>query len=186
MDGYVDISGIWLETERLILRPWKKEDLDDLYEYASVNGVGERAGWSHHESKSESEAILNRFIEGRKTFALVHKEHQKVIGSLGLESVKDHEKDDLKHLQGKELGYVLSKDYWNQGLMSEAVGRVIEWCFDELKLDYLLCGNFVENKASWRVQEKNGFQPYHMIEYCTSSWGMKLSQMNVLRRGERK
>lgn len=44
MDAYIDISGICLETERLILRPWTKEDLDDFYEYASVDGVGEMAG----------------------------------------------------------------------------------------------------------------------------------------------
>ena len=186
MDAYIDISSICLETERLILRPWTKEDLDDFYEYASVDGVGEMAGWSHHETKSESEAILKRFIEGKKTFALVLKRNQKVIGSLGLESVQNHEKDDLKPLYGREIGYVLSKDYWNQGLMSEAVKEVIRWCFDDLKLDYLLCGNFVDNIASACVQKKNGFVPYRTIEYFTSSQEMKISQMNVLFKGERK
>lgn len=38
------INGKVLETERLILRPFKLEDLDDFYEYASVPDVGERAG----------------------------------------------------------------------------------------------------------------------------------------------
>ena len=49
MNAAVDISNVILETERLILRPWKLEDLEDFYEYASVDGVGEMAGWPHHE-----------------------------------------------------------------------------------------------------------------------------------------
>lgn len=40
MDAVVDISRTTLETERLILRPWRQRDLEDFYEYASVDGVG--------------------------------------------------------------------------------------------------------------------------------------------------
>ena len=40
-----DITGITIRTGRLLLRPWQAEDLDDLYEYASVDGVGQMAGW---------------------------------------------------------------------------------------------------------------------------------------------
>ena len=38
----------FLETPRLLLRHWQAEDLEDLYTYASVEGVGEMAGWPHH------------------------------------------------------------------------------------------------------------------------------------------
>ena len=79
MNANVDLTHVVLETERLILRSWKYSDLDDFFEYASVEGVGERAGWSHHESRSESQAILKRFMEGKKTFAIVLKENQKTI-----------------------------------------------------------------------------------------------------------
>ena len=41
MNIKVDITNIILKTERLVLRPWKNEDLDDFYEYASVDGVGQ-------------------------------------------------------------------------------------------------------------------------------------------------
>ena len=44
MNIKVDITNIILKTERLVLRPWKNEDLDDFYEYASVDGVGQMAG----------------------------------------------------------------------------------------------------------------------------------------------
>ena len=81
----VDVTDIRIETDRLILRQWRDTDLQDLYEYASVPGVGEMAGWRHHESVEESRQILDMFIRHKKTFALELKETGKVIGSLGLE-----------------------------------------------------------------------------------------------------
>ena len=51
MNVEIDISNVKLETERLILRAWEITDLDNFFEYASVNGVGEKAGWEHHKSK---------------------------------------------------------------------------------------------------------------------------------------
>ena len=50
MNANFKINGIVIQTDRLILRPFKQEDLKDFFEYASVEGVGEMAGWRHHES----------------------------------------------------------------------------------------------------------------------------------------
>ena len=58
MDAVFDITNVFLETPRLFLREWKESDLDDLYEYASVSGIGENAGFSHHKNKEESSKIL--------------------------------------------------------------------------------------------------------------------------------
>lgn len=160
----VDISGIRLETDRLILRPWEQADLQDFYEYASVPGVGEMAGWQHHESLQKSQQILNLFIEGKKTFALVYKENGKVIGSLGLEERED---DEYEHLYGREIGYVLSKDYWGRGLMCEAVKAVMAYCFSQLNYDILTCGHFIHNHQSQRVIEKSGFRFLKEIQYET-------------------
>ena len=51
------ITSQTLETERLILRAWRADDLEDFYAYASEPGVGERAGWKHHETREESRRI---------------------------------------------------------------------------------------------------------------------------------
>lgn len=85
MNAKFDITGIRLESKRLILREWELSDLDDFFEYCSVPGVGEMAGWFHHENKDKSLEILNMFINEKKTFAIVNKENNKVIGSLGIE-----------------------------------------------------------------------------------------------------
>ena len=70
MIASVDVTDIRIETQRLILRPWQESDLQDFYEYASVPGVGEMAGWKHHSSLAESRMILDMFIRDQKTFAL--------------------------------------------------------------------------------------------------------------------
>ena len=157
MNAPIDVTNIRIETERLILRPWLETDLLDFYEYARVKGVGEKAGWNHHQSLDESQRILELFQKEKKTFALELKEAGKVIGSLGLEP-RDEEAGLDKKLYGREIGYVLSKDYWGRGLMSEAVSAVIHYCFTVLNFDYLTCGHFDHNVRSRRMVEKNGFR----------------------------
>ena len=166
MNASIDVTNIRIETPRLILRLWEKSDTQDLFEYASVPGVGEMAGWSHHQSIEESASILDIFIEQKKTFAIVLKENNKVIGSLGVENVK--EEPEISHeLLGREIGYVLSKDYWGNGLMPEAVRAVMEYCFRELNYDYLTCAHFVQNDQSRRVIEKRGFRYLKDIKHET-------------------
>lgn len=157
MNALVDVTNIRIETPRLTLRPWRDEDLEDFYEYASVEGVGEKAGWNHHQSLEESRCILDLFIREKKTFALELKENGKVIGSLGLEP-GDGDAGLNPEWRGREIGYVLSRDYWGRGLMPEAVKAVIAYCFDVLHYDYLTCGHFDHNDRSRRVVEKCGFQ----------------------------
>ena len=45
MNKPIDISNVVISTPRLTLRPWRETDLADFYEYASVDGVGQMAGW---------------------------------------------------------------------------------------------------------------------------------------------
>lgn len=164
MNAAFKINGIQIKTERLILRPFKQLDLDDLYEYAKVEGVGERAGWKHHESKEETQQILNNFINHDKTFAIVLRENNKVIGSLGVEEYKmEQTLTEFLEYRGREIGYVLSKNYWGKGIMPEAVKAIIDYLFNELDLDFLTCGYYIFNTQSKRVQEKCGFKPYRKL-----------------------
>ena len=158
MNANVDLTGVGLETDRLIIREWSEMDLEDFFEYAKVEGVGQMAGWNPHTSIQESKTILEMFIKGKKTFALELKENHKVIGSLGLETLSLSLSDEYENLVGREIGYVLSKDYWGKGLMPEAVNRVIKFCFEKENCDYLMCSHSVINSQSKRVIEKSGFR----------------------------
>lgn len=157
VDIQIDTNQIQIETERLLLRAFAETDLEDMYAYASVPGVGEMAGWPRHENIETTEKILRSFIEGREVLAIVHKADQKVIGSLGLHISWANEEADYAHLHVKEIGYVLAKPYWGQGLVPEAVCALMEYGFANLGLDAFTCGHFVHNAQSRRVIEKCGF-----------------------------
>ena len=165
MNKQIDITNVVLTTDRLTLRPWRESDLNDFYEYASVDGVGQMAGWNPHRNVEESKIILSHFIKGKHVFALDY--HGKVIGSLGVEKYKEENYPELVELHGREIGYVLSKAYWGQGLMPEAVNAVIQWLFNDEKLDFIICGHFVRNDQSRRVIEKCGFRYIKTVSFET-------------------
>lgn len=181
MNANFKLNGLQIETERLILRPFKQEDLDDFHEYASVEGVGEMAGWKHHETKEETQLILNKFVINDKTFAIVYKGNNKVIGSLGIEEYGMEDKlTEFSNYIGREIGYVLSKDYWGKGIMPEAVMAVIDYLFNVANLDFLTCGYYDFNIQSKRVQEKCGFKPYRKLVIETGRGTKEQSILNLL------
>lgn len=142
-----------IETERLILRNWSIDDLDDFYEYAKSKNIGPSAGWKPHSNKEESKKILMSFIKADETWAIEYKENSKVIGSIGLH------KDDMRTgVNSKMLGYVLSEDYWGHGLITEASKAIINFAFNELNLDVLSVYHFRFNQKSKRVIEKCSFK----------------------------
>ncbi len=141
-----------LETKRLILRPFQESDDVDLYEYAKNPNIGPHAGWPPHSSIEDSRRIIKTFIEENDVWALVLKEHNKVIGSVGLH------KDKLRTADGiLMLGYVLSEDYWGRGLAAEAAGAAVDYAFDELGILLLSVHHYPFNIQSRRVIEKCGF-----------------------------
>ena len=183
MNAAFRINGKWLETERLVLRPFQASDLDAFYAYASIPGVGEMAGWKHHESKAESKEILDCFIREDKTFAICLKPHNTVIGSLGVEPYGLEEKlTEFFPYQGREIGYVLGKPYWGMGIMPEAVNAVIHYLFYELELDFLTCEYYCFNAQSRRVQEKCGFTHYAYGTYETRFGTVEDDETNILTR----
>lgn len=148
MNADFRIDGKVIETKRLILRSFKQTDLEDFYEYASVEGVGEMAGWKHHENIAESQSIMNSFISEDKVFAICLKKNNKVIGTVGIEKYGlEDALTEFKDYYGRELGYVLSKDYWGKGLMPEAVNAVKDYLFGELDYDFLICGYYDFNES---------------------------------------
>ena len=178
MNKQIDISGVVLKTKRLTLRPWRLSDLQDFYEYASVDGVGQMAGWNPHQNIEESKKILEMFIRDKKTLAL---EYQgKAIGSIGIEEYEEENYPELDSLQGREIGYVLSKVYWGNGLMPEAVRSVISYLFDTVEVDFILVGHFEWNMQSRRVIEKCGFEKVKTTKYKTQYGTIETSEQYIL------
>ncbi len=182
MNAPIDISGVVLTTERLTLRPWRPEDLHDLYAYASVDGVGQMAGWAPHPDVETSRQRLAHFIEGKKTFAV--ELCGRAVGSLGVDFYNEEKLPEFADLRGRELGFVLAKDCWGRGLMPEAVKRVERYLFEDVGLDFLLCAHFRENGRSARVQQKCGFTFYKLGVNRTGLGSVQEICINLLRRAD--
>ena len=180
MNKPIDISNVILRTERLILRPWTLDDVADMYEYAKVDGVGIWAGWLPHKDKEESRRIVESFIKHKKVLAIEY--DGKVIGSLGIECYKESDYPELESLKARELGYVLSKDYWGKGLMTEAVTEVIRYLFEDEFLDAITCCYYIQNDRSARVQEKCGFEFVRDSVHETTFGEKRDAKCNLLTR----
>lgn len=141
-----------LETERLILRKWTMNDLDDFYEYCKSPLVGPNAGWMPHMNKLDSKEILKKLIEDNETWAIVYKENNKVIGSIGL-----HKDEKRSGVHSKMMGYVLSDEYWGRGIMTEAAKIAIKYAFEDINIDVLSVYHYPFNKRSENVIKKCGF-----------------------------
>lgn len=152
-----NVGKIVLENDDIILRKFEISDLDDFYEYAKVDGVGQGAGWLPHKSIEESELILDMFISKDNTFAIVDKHKNKVIGSIGIELTKDPQFENTP-LRGREFGYVLSKDYRGKGIMKNTLCMLIDYLFNKEDFDFLTIEYFKNNNQSKRVAEKLGFK----------------------------
>lgn len=148
-----------LESKRLYLRLFEQKDLEDFYSYAKEEGVGEMAGWPHHTSLEESRRILNSFLENKQDYAIIDKQTNRVIGSLGV--MARYYDSTYRNTKQREIGYVLKKEYWGQGYMSEAVSCVLKYMFEILHVDIVWCSHFSFNHRSKRVIEKAGFRFHH-------------------------
>lgn len=152
-----------LETERLILRPWKTEDLNSLYEMAKNPYVGPPCGWSPHKDIQESQMVLEDILINDYTFALVLKETREVIGNISLMPYSESRFSENEN--EAEVGFWLGYPYWGKAYMPEACQRIIVYAFEEKNLKKVWCAHNEENHNSKRVQEKSGFTFHHKDSY---------------------
>lgn len=163
-----------IETERLILRPWRESDAEALYTYASDPAVGPPAGWPPHTSVENSREIIKGVLSERETYAICLKSG-KPVGSIGLRlngSTDMTDRDDEC-----ELGYWIGKPFWGQGLVPEAARALLRYAFEQLGMRAVWCGYYEGNDKSRRVQEKLGFVYQHKTE------GIEVTLMNEVRTG---
>ena len=148
-----------LETERLILRPWTEDDAEECYKYAKDSLVGPIAGWPEHTSVENSRQIIRDVLSDPETYAIVLKETELPIGSMGL-----HDSNLVESDKEKELGYWIGVPYWGQGMIPEAARELLRHAFEDIGMERVWCAYFDGNEKSKRVQEKLGFRFHHVIE----------------------
>lgn len=151
-----------LETERLLLRPWRDSDAADLYEVAKDARVGPAAGWPPHKSVEQSRTIIRNVLRFPENYAIVLKETGAVIGSIGL-LTQGHTNLPLQKDEG-ELGAWIGVPYWGNEYVVEAAKALMKHGFEDLGLSRIYGANFEGNKKSERLQEKLGFRYRRTIE----------------------
>jgi len=158
-----------MQTERLILRRWQDSDAAALYKYASDPDVGPRAGWPPHTSEEDSLNVIREIFSNDTTWAIVLKETGEAIGCMGYFT---HATSNIPIGENDcEVGYWVGKPYWNQGICTEALRLMLDYCQNVMHYDNIWSDHFTGNPASGRVMEKCGFRDTGMLNRCSNLLG---------------
>ena len=151
---------MFLQTQRLILRPFREEDLDDFCDFAMDDDMSRMMGRDRIQTRADARLtftwLKNREARG---YALELKSTGRVIGNLTVSQVPrfDEAVRRLEGFEGRSLSFAISRHFRREGLMEEAVRAAIAALFVE-GMDYIQCGSFDFNTASKALQEKLGFK----------------------------
>lgn len=145
-----------VNTERLVLRPFRIEDAPQVQELAGAREVyatTENVPHPYEEGMAETWiASLGAKFESREqvAFAITLAESGTLVGSISLRVTVPHRQ--------ASLGYWIGVPYWGRGYASEAAAAIIRYGFDELELHRISAQHMSGNPASGRVMEKAGMR----------------------------
>lgn len=146
-----------METARLVLRPFVKEDAPAMYRnWASDPEVTKFLSWPTYKTVDTAYEILNIWVPQYRddTFyqwAIELKEIGEVIGSISV--VNFDERVDMA-----EIGFCIGRSWWGQGIMTEAFQAVIDFLFGEVGVLRIEAGHDPNNPTSGAVQRKCGLK----------------------------
>lgn len=144
-----------IETERLILRPFRLSDSADMYNnWANNCQVTQFLTWPTHASQDVSEMILTEWVQeaGNLTkyqWCIEWKENHQAIGGISAVLIKEE-------TESVEIGYCIGEAYWNKGIMTEAFREIIRFFFEEVKCNRIYAEHDVQNPNSGKVMTKAG------------------------------
>jgi [ribosomal protein S5]-alanine N-acetyltransferase len=146
-----------LETERLLLREFRAEDEARMHEYASDPEVARLMIWGPN-APEVTHQFLERMLKAQERWprpdvelAIELKSERRVIGAIGLRIQDERNRT-------ADIGYVLNRNYWGCGYMTEAARAILGVAFRELNLHRVWAMCHVRNHASYRVMEKLGMR----------------------------
>ena len=148
-----------IETNRLVLRGWRAEDAEALFNCASDLGVGPAAGWPPHESTDESRYVIENVFAKPYNYAVCLKPDDAPIGCISLLVGKTARLTDRE--DECELGYWIARPYWGRGIATEAACALLEHAFNVLNMNKVWCGFYSGNLRSRAVILKLGFNYSH-------------------------
>jgi ribosomal-protein-alanine N-acetyltransferase len=157
-----------IETDKLILRPIKIGDAEEIFRLASNPEVSRYLTWDTHTVIDDTLGFIRvsrRLNRRRKlpiVFSVFLKDTNQLIG------VKSFNRMDLRK-RDAEVGTWLGREYWGQGYSTEINTAFIRYGFIQFGLKNIRFCAHVENSASWQVAEKLGF--VYLCEVNVSKFG---------------
>ena len=149
------LGTVKLETDRLVLRPFKIEDAADMFSnWASSDEVTRYLTWPAHSSVDVSKMLLESWVKAYEApqkyeWCIELKEIGQAIGSIGVVHIDEN-------VDAMELGYCVGPAFWNQGITTEALKRVIEFLFSEVGCNRICAYHHTGNTNSGKVMQKAG------------------------------
>ena len=143
-----------IATRHLILRRPRVSDADDIFDnYAADPEVTRYLTWPPYGDRNEVSQFLQSRLDrwdcgAEFSWAITRLEEDRVIGMIACR-MREHAAD---------IGYVLSRPFWNRGYTTEAAGAIVEWAISLASICRVWAVCDIENKASARVLEKLGMQ----------------------------
>lgn len=151
----------YLQTERLLLRQTTQEDVEAVFAIFSDPKVTQFHNLNTLIHLHEANKIIERRVKGFESgrgirWAIAKRQNNYIIGSCGF----------TWHQQANaaEVGYELSSQYWQQGIMSEALRAILQYGFINRELQFVIAEIMLENTASRKLLEKLGFQSQGILE----------------------
>ena len=142
-----------LYTDRLTLRKITIDDAQDMFDnWANNKKVTKYMTWDSHSDVEQTKMIINSWATSysKETFYLwtiVLNDINQPIGTISVVSLKE----DVSEV---EIGYCIGENWWNKGIMSEALNEVIRFFFEEVKVNRVCASHAKENPASGKVMLK--------------------------------
>jgi ribosomal-protein-alanine N-acetyltransferase len=136
-----------------ILRPFTINDLDSLVIHANNKNIAINMTnkFPYPYTKEHGKNFIEFAISKNPNHILAIDIKDKAVGSLGI-----HVQEDIA-CKNAELGYWISENYWNKGIISSAIQQMVEYGFKNYAIDRIYARPFGYNTASQRVLEKNNF-----------------------------
>jgi len=163
-----DLNNIILTTDRLKFRQLRESDLETLAQInddpAVMKFIGKGGTKSPEQTRDELRWILKLYeSRGYGLWGTILRENDQLIGRCGLIPWTIEEIPEL------EVAYLLAREYWGQGLATEAATGIINYAFKEYSWDHLISLIYPDNTASIRVAEKAGMHRHKQVNLFDSS-----------------
>lgn len=157
------IGTQYIETERLILRRFELSDAQAMFDnWASDGEVTKYLTWPAYSDVSVAEQTLENWVSQYSEddcyrWAIVLKENgSQPIGSIDV--CRWREDDWREGGDVPEIGYCMGRRWWHQGVMSEALGAVIDFLFEQVGVQRIFARHDVNNPHSGGVMRKCGMK----------------------------